>query len=83
MTEMAIKSWGNSAGLRLPVALLQQLGAKVGDTLSAKVENGILTLQKITPRPTYRLDDLLAEMPDDISTLPEWDAMADIGKESL
>ena len=81
MSELAIKSWGNSAGMRLPVALLQQLGVKVGDTLSAKVNNGVLELRKVVPKPTYKLEDLLAEMPDDIATLPEWDAMADMGKE--
>ncbi|MBO7381117.1 MAG: AbrB/MazE/SpoVT family DNA-binding domain-containing protein, partial [Neisseriaceae bacterium] len=42
---VGIRTWGNSAGMRLPVALLQQLGVKVGDTLSAKVTNGVLELR--------------------------------------
>ena len=83
MAELAIRTWGNSAGMRLPVTLLQQLGLKVGDTLSAEVNNGVLELRKVVPKPTYKLEDLLAEMPDDIATLSAWDTMPDVGKEKL
>lgn len=83
MNTIAIKTWGNSAGVRLPVSLLKALGVSIGDTLLAEVENGTLTLRKGNNRPQYKLDDLLSEMPQNINTLPSWDAMSDVGNERI
>ena len=82
-TSMAIKNWGNSAAIRLPVALLHELKVEVGDELSAEIEGDRLVLRKFVPFPTYRIESLLAEMPDNISTLPEWEALMSVGKESI
>ncbi len=55
--NLEIKSWGNSAGIRLNKNLLSQLDIAVGDSLSAEVNDGSLIL---TPaEPVYTMADLL------------------------
>ncbi len=55
--NLEIKSWGNSAGIRLNKNLLSQLDIAVGDSLNAEVNDGSLIL---TPaEPVYTMADLL------------------------
>lgn len=56
--ELKIVKWGNSAAIRLPALLLNQIKVSIGATLSADVRpDGVL----ISPsRPKYALDDLIA-----------------------
>ncbi|WP_321818866.1 MULTISPECIES: AbrB/MazE/SpoVT family DNA-binding domain-containing protein [unclassified Burkholderia] len=57
--ELKIQKWGNSAAVRLPAVLLEQMHASVGDSLNADVRpDGVL----LTPaRRRYALDDLIAQ----------------------
>ncbi|MBR8455057.1 AbrB/MazE/SpoVT family DNA-binding domain-containing protein [Burkholderia multivorans] len=57
--ELKIQKWGNSAAVRLPSVLLEQINATVGSSLSADVRpDGVL----LTPaRRKYSLDDLVAQ----------------------
>lgn len=55
--NLEIKSWGNSAGIRLNKSLLSQLDVTVGGSLSAEIKDGSLIL---TPaEPVYTMADLL------------------------
>jgi len=55
--NLEIKSWGNSAGIRLNKNLLSQLDVTVGGSLNAEVNDGSLIL---TPaEPVYTMADLL------------------------
>lgn len=53
-----VAKWGNSLGLRLPKAIVEQLGVKEGTELDLVVENGRLV---ILPR-HYSLETLMAEV---------------------
>ncbi len=57
--ELKIQKWGNSAAVRLPSMLLEQIHASVGGSLNADVRpDGVL----LTPaRRKYSLVDLVAQ----------------------
>lgn len=57
--ELKIQKWGNSAAVRLPSVLLQQIHAAVGSSLNAEVRpEGVF----LTPaRRQYSLDELVAQ----------------------
>lgn len=57
--ELAIQKWGNSAAVRLPAALLGQLGVVPGNKLSAEMQDGALVLRPA--RKQYSLADLMAQ----------------------
>jgi len=46
MLTLQIKRWGNSAALRIPNSVLQQLGWKEGDALQAEVADKKLSISK-------------------------------------
>ncbi|EEA01661.1 transcriptional regulator/antitoxin, MazE [Burkholderia sp. H160] len=81
--ELKIQKWGNSAAVRLPAVLLEQIHASVGGSLNADVRpDGVL----LTPaRRKYSLDQLVAQcdpkapMPAD---LPEWSEVKPVGREA-
>jgi antitoxin ChpS len=79
--QLSIQKWGNSASVRLPVVLLEQIGAEVGSTLDVTVtQEGLLLKPK--RRPSYKLEDLLAEMQgDELPRVEGWDEMPARGKE--
>ena len=52
--KLIIQKWGNSAAIKLPDSILEQIGAKVGD--SVEIEADSLKLIK----PKYKLSDLIA-----------------------
>ncbi|MCF2135516.1 MULTISPECIES: AbrB/MazE/SpoVT family DNA-binding domain-containing protein [Burkholderiaceae] len=56
--ELKIHKWGNSAAVRLPSVLLEQINASVGSSLNADVRpDGVM----LTPaRRKYSLDNLVA-----------------------
>jgi antitoxin ChpS len=57
--EPKIQKWGNSAAVRLPSVLLEQINASVGGSLNADVRpDGVL----LTPaRRKYSLNELVAQ----------------------
>ena len=57
--ELKIQKWGNSAAVRLPAVLLEQIDASVGSSLNADVRpDGVL----LSPaRRKYSLDELIAQ----------------------
>ncbi|PVX85688.1 AbrB/MazE/SpoVT family DNA-binding domain-containing protein [Paraburkholderia unamae] len=81
--ELKIQKWGNSAAVRLPTVLLEQINASVGGSLNADVRpDGLL----LTPaRRKYTLDDLVAQcdpkapIPADLDT---WGEVKPVGREA-
>lgn len=57
--KLNIQKWGNSAAVRLPSAMLAQLGVKIGDafTVDVSAQQAVLRAAK----PHYTLDELLAQ----------------------
>lgn len=80
--ELAIQKWGNSAAVRLPAALLSQLGVSLGDKLSADMQQDGLVLRPA--RKTYSLADLMAQCdlkaapPEDVAA---WEGAQPVGQE--
>lgn len=67
-----IQKWGNSQGVRVPLKLLEEVKISVGDEVDVIVQEGKIVVspsQRIRGR--YRLEDLLAQMPDDYEPAEE------------
>lgn len=77
--KLNIQKWGNSAAVRLPTAMLAQLGVKIGDVLDVDMFDQVAKLQ--ASKPKYKLADLLAEMPDGMPMVEGWDSMQPVGRE--
>lgn len=76
--EVVVSKWGNSLGLRLPRALVQQIGISEGQTVSVVAEGNRLIVEGATP--SYRLEDLLANVtPEAMGAVFDWGA--DVGGE--
>ena len=81
--ELKIQKWGNSAAVRLPAVLLEQMHASVGGSLNADVRrDGVL----LTPaRRKYSLDELVAQcdakapFPEDMAA---WGEVKPVGREA-
>lgn len=91
--KLSIQKWGNSASVRLPAALLEQMGASIGSALEVSITDEGLLL-KPERRPQYTLNELLSEMADSqlpdsplpdgkLPVEPGWDDMPAAGQEVL
>jgi antitoxin ChpS len=78
--KLNIQKWGNSAAIRLPSAMLAQIGATIGDAVEVNPEAFRLA------KPKYKLADLLAQCnknappPADVEL---WEAMQPVGAEVI
>lgn len=83
--RVQISKWGNSAALRLPKAVVEELGLKPGYEVELTVEKGEARLKPMLETPFYRIEDLVAEMkrlgPENEPPLEEWGA--DVGAEII
>jgi len=61
MAEIRIAKWGNSSAIRLPKAMLEELGLKQGETVNVSVENGRAILQPSRPK-KITLEWIISEM---------------------
>jgi antitoxin component of MazEF toxin-antitoxin module len=71
-----VQRWGNSQGVRLPLQLLREANIAVGDDVEVAVLEGRIV---VTPsdriRGRYRLEDLVARMPENYEAVEEaWGA---------
>ena len=76
-----IQKWGNSQGIRVPLKLLEEVNISVGDEVDVTVQDGAIMVspsQRIRGR--YRLEDLLAQLPEDYEPA-EVDWGAPVGRE--
>jgi len=76
-----IQKWGNSSGVRIPKAILDQVGVHVGGTLEATVHENTIVLRASKRR--YKLADLLAQCDQDTPApdLGAWDDINPVGQE--
>ena len=59
-----VLKWGNSQGLRLTKALLNEAGIHVGDDVNVSVQRGRIVVEPVPRvRGRYDLNALLSEMP--------------------
>ncbi|MCE2969687.1 MAG: AbrB/MazE/SpoVT family DNA-binding domain-containing protein [Burkholderiales bacterium] len=77
--SVVLQKWGNSAAVRVPAAVLRELGIALGDRLDLKTDAGRLVLSPATRRP--RLADLLAATPRRNNRADGWDDMAGTERE--
>ena len=81
--ELSIVKWVNSAAVRLPTALLEQLGVALGDKLTVEVCAEGLMLKPT--RRKHELDELIAQcdrkapMPADLAA---WHDVSPVGREA-
>ena len=79
--DLSIQKWGNSAAVRLPAGLLDQLNVAPGDKLAVEVRDGGVMLK--SKRVGYSLAEWLAQceapMPKDLSA---WDEAKPVGREA-
>lgn len=64
-----IQKWGNSQGLRLAKHVLEDARLGVGDEVDVAVRDGIIIIAPVrVTRGRLRLEDLVAQIPDDYQT---------------
>ena len=71
-----VQKWGNSQGIRFPLQLLREANIAVGDDVEVAVLEGRIV---VTPsdriRGRYRLEDLVARIPENYEAVEEaWGA---------
>jgi antitoxin MazE len=68
-----IAQWGNSAALRLPKSVLEDLRIAAGSEVEMWIEGRELHVRPIPPVTSQRLEDLLAQItPHNIPETEEW-----------
>jgi antitoxin component of MazEF toxin-antitoxin module len=50
MTRIVVSKWGNSSGIRLSKAMLDELGVKQGDVVNLTVEGGKAIIEPAKPK---------------------------------
>ena len=78
--KLNIQKWGNSAAIRLPAAMLSQIGASIGDAV--EVDPDAFRVAK----PQYKLTDLLAQCDQDApppADMAGWENMTPVGAEII
>ena len=64
--QTEISKWGNSQGVRIPRTLLEEAQLGVGETVLMTVQDGRIIIEPMCQvRGRYRLEDLVAQIPDD------------------
>lgn len=80
--ELSIQKWGNSAAVRLPAALLDEVHLSLGDKLIVEIRSEGIMLAPA--RPKYSLDELIAQcdpkapIPEDLA---DWGNAKPVGRE--
>jgi antitoxin MazE len=60
--RVQISKWGNSTAVRLPKAVVDELGLKIGQEMELVIEGHEVRLRPVKAFPVYRIEDLVAEM---------------------
>jgi len=56
-----IRKWGNSLGLRIPKAFVQEVGLEEGSSVDISIQGDRLVIQKAHPA-RYELENLLSQI---------------------
>ena len=62
MTRVAVSKWGNSSAIRLPKAVMEELGLKLGEVIEMTVKDGKAVIEKQIGRQFPTLDWIVSEM---------------------
>ena len=62
MTRVAVSKWGNSTAIRLPKAVVEELGLKQGEVVEMTVQNGKAVIQKPMQLLAPTLEEIVAEI---------------------
>ncbi len=85
MMRVQISKWGNSTAVRLPKAVVDELGLKIGQEIELVVEGQEARLRPVRAYPVYRIEDLVAEMkrlgPENEPPFEDWGP--DVGAEII
>lgn len=77
-----VQKWGNSQGVRFPQRVLEEAHVAVGDEVDVTVQEGrIIVTPAQRVRGRYRLEDLVARIPEDYGPAEE-DWGPPLGRES-
>jgi len=79
--QTVIRKLGNSAGIIVPVALMKDLGFRIGQSVRLDAVDGCLVVKPLA-KSSYKLTDLLAEMKGKFPRVEGWDELAAVGKEA-
>ncbi len=75
MTQIQIAKWGNSSAIRLPKAVLDELGLKQGESVNLTVQDGKAIIEPARPK-KITLAWIISEMdrlgPDNAPETVEW-----------
>ena len=55
-----IRTWGNSAAIRLPATVLDAARVSLDQVVDAREEAGRIVIEPVRPRPHYTLAELMA-----------------------
>ncbi len=81
--QLQIKKWGNSAAIRIPQAILAQFHIQENDRFDVEINEQFLVLRPVVKKEGYSLRQLMAEMPDGLPMVNEWNDMPDVGLEKI
>ena len=85
MTKVTIAKWGESSAIRLPEAVMEELGAIDGQEIDVSVESGKVVLKSVTRKTAPTLDWIVAEMkrlgPENEPEMVDWGP--DVGDEII
>ena len=62
MTKVTISKWGNSSAIRLPKAVMDELGLADGETVDLTVRNGQAIIEKKRLQLAPSLEEIVAEI---------------------
>jgi antitoxin MazE len=62
MTRVAVSKWGNSSAIRLPKAVMEELGIKQGEVIEMTVQDGKGVIEKPKQQLAPSLEDMVAQM---------------------
>lgn len=73
-----VRKWGNSQGVRIPMHVLRKADIAIGDEVEVEIREGrIVVMRADRIRGRYRLEDLVARMPENYEPVEEsWGAPA-------
>ena len=80
MSQVTIRSWGNSQGIRIPKDILEQMQLKISDVLDLEVIDDTIVLRKQFVHKSF--EERLAEYNGEI-TVCDFDWGEPVGREIL
>jgi antitoxin ChpS len=78
----ALRRAGGSIVMTVPKVFIEQNGLKDGSLVELKLSGKKMTVEAPS-RPRYKLDELMAEMPDGLPRVQGWDEMPTVGWEAV